>query len=261
MKIGVAGVLGRMGSVAAELAAAQDDLDLVAVFDRPGTEGQKRGDRVLTSREAALVTCEVIIDFSTADAAVDLARAAAGNGVALVVGATGFSPEQTRLVDRAAEKVAMVRSGNFSLGVNLLAALVEQAAHRLGGEDWDIEILEAHHRGKRDAPSGSALMLGEAAARGRRGDLAALRSKGAAGPRTRGAIGFASLRGGALVGEHAAIFAGEDEILTLSHSARDRRVFARGALVAAGWVRGRPPGVYGMAQVLGFETGRSVDAG
>jgi 4-hydroxy-tetrahydrodipicolinate reductase len=143
--------------------------------------------------------------------------------------------------------------------VNVLAGLAEQAARRLGAEDWDIEILEAHHRRKRDAPSGTALLLGDAAATARGVDLAtvARRSREGVGePRARGEIGFASIRGGGIVGEHSVIFAAEEEVITLSHSARDRRLFARGALAAALWVRDREPGLYAMADVLGFSDRR-----
>ena len=155
----------------------------------------------------------------------------------------------------AAQRIAIVRAGNFSLGVNLLAALVEQAARRLPAADWDIEILEAHHRRKVDAPSGTALLLGEAAAQGRGGTLdphALAARSGITGERPRGGVGFASLRGGGIIGEHAVLFAGEEETITLSHSARDRSLFARGALAAALWVHGKPPGLYGMRAVLGF---------
>jgi 4-hydroxy-tetrahydrodipicolinate reductase len=140
----------------------------------------------------------------------------------------------------------------------MLVGLVEQAARRLGPDAWDVEIFEAHHRNKADAPSGTALMLGEAAARGRGAELAALRGsprEGLCGARPRGEIGFSVMRAGGIVGEHAVVFAADDEIVTLSHSARDRSLFARGAVEAALWVRGKPPGIYDMQDVLGF-TGR-----
>jgi 4-hydroxy-tetrahydrodipicolinate reductase len=150
-----------------------------------------------------------------------------------------------------------VRSGNFSLGVNLLLGLVDQMARRLGPEDWDIELFEAHHRRKVDAPSGTALMLGEAAARARGVDLAKVAERGRdglTGARAAGAIGFSVMRGGGLVGEHSISFIADDEVVTLSHSARDRSLFARGALAAALWVAGKPPGLYDMQDVLGFKT-------
>jgi 4-hydroxy-tetrahydrodipicolinate reductase len=172
-----------------------------------------------------------------------------------VIGSTGASTDEDAAIAAAAAKVAIVRSGNYSLGVNVLAGLVERAAAVLEAGDWDIEVFEAHHRRKVDAPSGTALMLGEAAARGRGIDLAEAAERGRdgiTGPRKAGAIGFASMRGGGVVGEHSVIFAAEDEILTLAHSARDRSLFARGALAAARWIAARPPGLYDMMDVLGF---------
>ncbi|RYG09081.1 MAG: 4-hydroxy-tetrahydrodipicolinate reductase, partial [Caulobacteraceae bacterium] len=155
----------------------------------------------------------------------------------------------------ASERVAIVRSGNFSLGVNILIGLVEHAALRLDGADWDIEVIEAHHRLKADAPSGTALMLGEAAANGRGRDLEAVRTRpydGLTGERPRGAIGFSSIRAGGIVGDHTVLFGSADETLTLSHSAIDRSLFAKGAVAAAAWVRTRRPGLYDMQDVLGF---------
>ena len=203
-----------------------------------------------------LSLCDVIIDFSTAEASAALAtRAAANGGPALVIGSTGFSDEQDAAIRAAAEKIAIVRSGNYSLGLNILIGLVEHAALRLDARDWDIEIIEAHHRLKVDAPSGTALMLGEAAANGRNADLADLRSKpydGITGQREEGKIGFASIRAGGIVGDHTVLFGSQDETLTLSHQAIDRSLFARGAVAAAAWVRTRQPGLYDMQDVLGF---------
>ncbi len=203
-----------------------------------------------------LSLCDVVIDFSSAEASAALAATCAERGgPALVIGSTGFSPEQETVLTAASEKIAIVRSGNFSLGVNILIGLVEQAAHRLDAQDWDIEITEAHHRKKVDAPSGTALMLGDAAANGRGHDLADLRSApydGVGEPRKVGSIGFSSIRAGGIVGEHTVLFASEDETLTLSHSAIDRSLFAKGAVAAAAWVRTRRPGLYDMQDVLGF---------
>jgi 4-hydroxy-tetrahydrodipicolinate reductase len=181
---------------------------------------------------------------------------AARGGPALVIGTTGLDADQEARIGRAAERIAVVRSGNFSLGVNLLLGLVRQAAAALPARDYDLEIFEAHHRRKVDAPSGTALMLGEAAAAGRGTTLAeaAVRGRdGLTGPRPEGAIGFSVLRGGGIVGEHSVVLAAEDEVLTLSHSARNRSLFARGALTAAAWTAGRPPGLYGMDDVLGLK--------
>ncbi len=256
MRLGVAGAAGRMGQSVLAAVAEQAGITVAAAFDRPEMVGQSVGGTDLVGAEAALAACDVIIDFSTADASAALAaQAAAKGGPALVIGSTGSSAAEEAAIAAAAERIAIVKSGNFSLGVNLLAALVEEAARRLPAADWDIEILETHHRRKIDAPSGTALMLGEAAARGRDADLAraAARARdGVTGPRASGAIGFASLRAGGVIGEHSVILASEDEILTLSHSARDRRLFARGAVAAALWVKGRPAGLYDMRDVLGF---------
>ncbi len=210
----------------------------------------------MVARDEALAAADAVIDFTAPDASVDLAgHAADRGGVALIIGTTGLSPGQEAAVAAAAERIAVVRSGNFSLGVNVLLGLTEQAARRLDAADWDAEILEAHHRRKLDAPSGTALMLGEALARGRGVALKDVRASvrdGVGDPRRSGDIGFAVLRGGGVVGEHSVAFLTEDEQITLSHSARDRSLFARGALAAARWVVGKPPGLYDMQDVLGF---------
>ena len=263
IRIGVAGALGRMGRAVAGVVDARDDAEVAALFDRPESAGQSLAGRDLVGLDEALAGCDVVIDFSTPGASTALAAAcAARRGPALVIGSTGFSDAETRAIDLAATQVAIVRSGNFSLGVNLLLGLVEQAARTLRAADWDIEVFEAHHRRKVDAPSGTALMLGEAAARGRGVDLAEISERardGATGPRAPGAIGFSVLRAGGVVGEHSVILAAEDEILTLSHSARDRSLFARGAVEAAIWASGRAPGLYDMMDVLGFGTGGPHD--
>jgi 4-hydroxy-tetrahydrodipicolinate reductase len=201
-----------------------------------------------------LAGSDVVIDFTTSAASLALTQAAIERGrPALVIGTTGFDADADARIATAANTLAIVKSGNFSLGLNLMAALVRQAAARLAADEWDIEILEAHHRHKRDAPSGSALMLGDAAAGGRGTSASSSSNKGETSEaRTLGSIGYASLRAGGLVGEHSVIFASDDEILTFTHSARDRRLFARGAVAAALWVRGRPPGLYAMSDVLGL---------
>jgi 4-hydroxy-tetrahydrodipicolinate reductase len=247
--IGIAGALGRMGRAVAAAVEARDGARLAARFDREPGEG-------LVSRDEALAQAEVIVDFTSGEASAALARAAAGRGgPALVIGSTGFSPEAEAAVAEAAARVAIVKAGNFSLGVNMMLGLVEQAARALDAGAYDIEVFEAHHRRKVDAPSGTALMLGQAAADGRGVGLgqAAVRVRdGITGARDPGAIGFSVMRGGGIVGEHAVVFAAEDEILTFSHSARDRSLFARGAVEAAMWVARRPPGLYDMQNVLGL---------
>lgn len=239
---GISGARGRMGRAVSAVLDAREDVVVAARFDRGETPD--------------VSLCDVIIDFSTADASVELARTcAARGGPALVIGSTGLSPEQEAAILEASEKIAIVRSGNFSLGVNILIGLVQHAAQRLDAADWDIEIAEAHHRRKVDAPSGTALMLGEAAAEGRGQDLPDLRAApwdGITGPRPEGKIGFSSVRAGGIVGEHTVMFASDDEVLTLSHSAIDRSLFAKGAVAAAAWVRSRKPGLYDMQDVLGF---------
>lgn len=252
VRIAVAGALGRMGQAVIAAAGAQPGATVTGEFDKP--ELADRGD--LSTREDAIAGADVVIDFTMPEASCTLAELAASRGApAMVIGATGFTAEQTARLEAAARRVPVVRSGNFSVGVNVLIGLVEQAARLLPGAGYDIEILEAHHRRKVDAPSGTALMLGEAAARGRAVDLGTVSERardGMTGARGEGAIGFAVLRGGGVVGEHSVLFAAEDEILTFSHSARDRGLFARGAVQAALWVSGRPPGLYSMQDVLGF---------
>ena len=239
---GISGAQGRMGRAVSQVLDAREDVVVATRFDRGETPD--------------LSLCDVIIDFSTPEASVELARACAERGgPALVIGSTGLSPEQDAEIEAAADRIAIVRSGNFSLGLNILIGLVEHAAQRLDGRDWDIEVLETHHRRKVDAPSGTALMLGEAAANGRGRDLEDLRTApydGITGPREAGKIGFASLRAGGVIGEHTVLFGSDDELLTLSHSAIDRSLFAKGAVAAAAWVRNRRPGLYDMQDVLGF---------
>jgi 4-hydroxy-tetrahydrodipicolinate reductase len=240
---GISGARGRMGRAVSAVLDAREDVVVAARFDRGETPD--------------LSLCDVVIDFSTPESSVELAQAcAARGGPALVIGSTGLSPEQDAEILKAAETVAIVRSGNFSLGVNILIGLVEHAALRLDARDWDIEITEAHHRRKVDAPSGTALMLGEAAASGRNEDLDDVRAApwdGITGARESGKIGFSSIRAGGIIGDHTVLFASEDETLTLSHSAIDRSLFAKGAVAAAAWVRGRKPGLYDMQDVLGFK--------
>jgi 4-hydroxy-tetrahydrodipicolinate reductase len=240
-----------MGQAMAAAVEADPALSLAARFDRPDLTGEG-----LTDRDAALAAADVVIDFTTPAASVALAQAcAARGGPALLIGATGLDEAQVAAITEASAKVAIVRAGNFSLGLNMLLGFVEQASRQLGPDAYDIEVFEAHHRRKVDAPSGAALMLGEAAARGRGvalSDVAKRGRDGITGARPPGEIGFSVVRGGGIVGEHSVSFIAEDETLTLSHSARDRGLFARGALVAARWVAGRPSGHYTMRDVLGF---------
>lgn len=249
INIAIAGERGHMGRAVAEAVTADPALTLVCRFGRPSGDGEY-------TVPAAAETADVIVDFTTATASVALAEACATRGgPALIIGSTGFEPDELERIAEAARRIAIVRSGNFSLGVNMLVGLVGRAARSLPPEIWDIEVFEAHHRHKIDAPSGTALMLGEAAANGREVSLASVERRardGITGPRTPGEIGFSVLRAGGIVGEHSVVFAAADEILTLSHSALNRSMFARGAIAAARWVVGRTPGQYDMLNVLGF---------
>jgi 4-hydroxy-tetrahydrodipicolinate reductase len=250
LKVAVSGALGRMGRAVAAAVQGDPALALAARFDRPDA-----GDPELVAQDEALAAADVVIDFSAAAASAALAEAcAARGGPALVIGSTGFDEGQLARLAAAAGKIPIVRAGNFSLGVNVLIGLVEQAARALPA-DYDIEVFEAHHRRKVDAPSGTALMLGEAAARGRSADLSAVARRARddiTGARPEGEIGFSVMRAGGIVGEHSVVLASDEEILTLAHSARDRGLFAKGAIAAARWIAGRPSGAYDMQDVLGF---------
>lgn len=240
-RIGIIGSEGRMGhALARAIAAAGHEV----------SGGVDKGGDVAGLADRS----EALVDFSAPPALEANLHAAIGAGIPILVGTTGLGEAHHALVDRTALAVPVLQTGNTSLGVTLLAHLVKEAAARLGPE-WDIEVLEMHHRMKVDAPSGTALLLGEAAAEGRGIDFYAPESPGRyghTGARERGAIGFASLRGGTVAGEHSVILAGEHERLTLSHSAEDRMIFAHGAVRGAAWLIGREPGRYGMAQVLGL---------
>jgi 4-hydroxy-tetrahydrodipicolinate reductase len=212
------------------------------------------GIKVTTDAAALLANADGLIDFTVPAASVIYAEMAAKAGKVHILGTTGFSGENEKLIAEAAKRATIVKSGNMSLGVNLLAALARRVAKTLDDE-FDIEILEMHHNKKVDAPSGTALLLGRAAAAGRGVDLDqhAVRSRdGHTGAREKGALGFAALRGGTVVGEHSVIFAGPAERIELTHRAEDRMIFARGALKAAVWARGRKPGLYTMSDVLGL---------
>ncbi|WP_027155024.1 4-hydroxy-tetrahydrodipicolinate reductase [Mesorhizobium sp. WSM2561] len=216
-----------------------------------GTIGVVIGDDPLP----AFARADGVLDFTSPAATVEFAGYAAQARIAHVIGTTGCSADDNAKIAAAARHATIVKSGNMSLGVNLLAVLVEQAARALDADDFDIEILEMHHRHKVDAPSGTALLLGEAAAAGRGIDLDgnSVRSRdGHTGVRRTGSIGFATLRGGSVVGDHSVLLAGTGERITLAHHAEDRAIFARGAVKAALWARGRKPGLYSMRDVLGL---------
>lgn len=202
----------------------------------------------------ALAASDAVLDFTVPAFSVELSALAAQARIVHVIGTTGFCESELARLNAAARHAVIVKSGNMSLGVNLLAALVKQAAKALPG--FDVEIVEMHHRMKVDAPSGTALLLGEAAAEGREISLHDHQERGRdgqTGPRKDGAIGFASLRGGTVVGDHTVIFAGPFERIELTHRAEDRSLFARGALTAASWGQGKKPGLYSMRDVLGLQ--------
>ncbi len=266
LSIAIAGAGGRMGRALIRAAAEDKRFTIAGGSERRespalgadlGTLGGVPALGVVStdSASAAASKADVWIDFTTPEATLAaLESLTATKARAAIIGTTGFTAAQEQSLGAHAQRLAIVRSGNFSLGVTLLAALVEQAASKLG-PDWDIEITEAHHRRKVDAPSGTALLLGEAAAKGRGKALSDLRVApydGVTGPRPEGAIGFSVIRAGGVVGEHDVRFAAEREMLTLSHQALDRAVFADGALAAALWSAGKPPGLYSMRDVLGL---------
>lgn len=221
------------------------------------TPGTSLGPAIDRDGDPALFvtgSADVLIDFSTPGALGDHLCIAVERGMPIVVGTTGLEREHHRAIDEAARHVAILQTGNTSLGVNILAHLVRETAARLG-IDWDIEIVEMHHRHKVDAPSGTALLLGEAAADGRKVDLTRVADRGRdgiTGARQAGAIGFASLRGGSVAGDHQVIFAAEGERIELGHRAESRTIFARGAVEAALWLAGKAPGRYRMGDVLGI---------
>jgi 4-hydroxy-tetrahydrodipicolinate reductase len=197
---------------------------------------------------------DVVLEFTSPAATAEHAELAAGLGTPMVIGTTGLSTEQGVRVHQAAGQVPIVWAPNMSLGVNVMLSVVEEIARRLGS-DWDVEILEMHHRGKVDAPSGTALALGHAVAAGRGVTLEEVAQRGRdgiTGPRRTGDIGFAALRGGDAIGDHHVIFAGAAERLEIVHRATSRAIYAKGAVRAALWVVGQPPGVYGLKEVLGL---------
>ncbi len=253
----VAGASGRMGQALIGLLEGHPTLRLGACLERRGhpwlSAGGPEGIPVTDDPAEALARAPVALDFTTPEATLALARAAADRGAVHIIGTTGFSDAQ--LADLGQIRGAVtVRAGNMSLGVNLLVQLTRRVAAALGPE-FDIEIVEAHHRAKVDAPSGTALMLGEAAAEGRGVTLAEAAQRGRdglTGPRPEGAIGFAALRGGDIVGEHDVLFAGPGERIVLRHIATDRSIFGRGALRAAEWALHQPRGAYDMHDVLGL---------
>ncbi|WP_225770463.1 4-hydroxy-tetrahydrodipicolinate reductase [Inquilinus sp. Marseille-Q2685] len=264
VRIGITGAAGRMGRMLLQtvLDATDSSVALHGAVEHEGSAAVGQDAGLLAGRPACGVivsddpvqlfaTADAVIDFTRPEASVRFAALAAQGKAVHVVGTTGFSAEDLAALGRAARHTPIIQSYNMSLGVTLLAALVRQAARALDA-GWDLEVVEMHHRHKIDAPSGTAILLGRAAAEGRGVDFDAAKAIDRDGKRVEGAIGFATLRGGDVVGEHAVILAGAGERIELGHKATDRGIFARGALKAALWGRGRAPGLYSMNDVLGL---------
>lgn len=265
MRLVVVGAGGRMGRMLVRAVAQAEGCTLSGAIEREGADvlGQDAGTLaglpplgvpITDDALAAFAATDGVLDFTAPAATVAYAELAAQARIVHVVGTTGLSEDDLAALRAAAFHARIVRSGNMSLGVNLVAELVRRVAASLG-EEFDIEIAEMHHRHKVDAPSGTALLLGEAAAAGRGVDLPEVRVStrdGHTGPRRPGDIGFATLRGGSVVGDHSVVFAGPSERITISHHAEDRALFATGAVKAALWAHPKPPGLYAMTDVLGL---------
>ena len=266
MKIGIAGCAGRMGRMLSRAVLETAGADLAGGIEQPGSltigedlgtlvGAQALGVSVGEDPKELFAVVDAVIDFTIPAASVAHARLAQENGTALVVGTTGLSDSDMAVLAEAGKSTVVVHSGNMSLGVNLLVGLSELVARALGS-DYDIEVVEMHHKHKIDAPSGTALMFGKAAAAGRGiiHDAAAVISReGETGARPEGAIGYAALRGGDVIGEHSVIFAGPGERIELAHKATDRALFAKGAVHATLWTNGRSPGLFTMRNVLGLD--------
>jgi 4-hydroxy-tetrahydrodipicolinate reductase len=264
-RIGVVGCAGRMGRMLIGAIAATPGCVVAGGSERPGSAEIGRDLGVMIGSDALGVTVvddpdklfaasDAVVDFTVPAASAAHAALAARHGCAHVIGTTGLDADAIAAIERAARDTRIVFAPNMSLGVNLLLAVVEQVARSLD-PDWDIEIVEMHHRHKVDAPSGTALALGRAAAKGRGvalDDVARRARDGIVGARPKGEIGFATLRGGDVVGDHTVVFAAEGERVEITHKAGNRAIFARGAVKAALWTRGRKPGLYRMKDVLGL---------
>lgn len=254
MNLVITGAGGRMGKALIE-AVQGTRLHVSGLLEREGSPdlGKSQNGVMIVANDTALENANVIIDFSVPQATLALLKKAVSRHIACVIGTTGFTAQEEAEIAAASQHIPIVKSGNMSLGVNILAMLVEQAAAKLA--EFDIEVLEMHHNRKIDAPSGTALLLGEAAAKGRKISLAEKQVRvrdGVTGAREQGTIGFATLRGGTVIGDHDVIFAGQSERLILSHRAESREMFAQGAVKAAAWLEGKPAGLYNMRDVLGL---------
>jgi len=265
VKVGVVGCAGRMGQMLLKMLINAPGIVVVGGSERRGSIALGQDIGALAGADPLGISVgddpsllfdasDVVVDFTNPTATVSHAQMAARTGCALVIGTTGFDSDQLNSLYRASQRAPIVLAANMSLGINLLQQVVEEIS-RILDTDWDIEIVEMHHRGKIDAPSGTALALGEAAARGRGQQLRRIsrRSRdGQVGPRVKGEIGFAALRGGDVVGDHTVIFAADGERVEITHRAASREIFARGAVKSVLWAAGKKPGLYSMRDVLGF---------
>ena len=252
MRVGIIGIAGRMGRLLLEEALAAD-ASVAGLLRSGGTTAAPDGVEIVPDLSALAAASDVVIDFTVAGTVAGHAAALAEAGVRWVLGTSGLSDAQEALVARAAERIPVVYATNFSPGINLLLELATRMAAALPGESYDAEIVEMHHRQKVDAPSGTAVSLGRAVADGRGVSLADVTESGRdghTGARRPGAIGFAALRGGQVVGEHTLLFASGSEHVALTHRAFDRRIFATGAIRAARWLMDKPAGLYGMRDVM-----------
>jgi len=254
MKVAIAGAGGRMGRTLIEAVLADREFVLACAFDVPGSPavGQEVGNIHIGSDPKAAAAADVLIDFTRPEGTLENLRHAR----AMVIGTTGFSQSQKKAIEEAAKRLPMVMAANFAVVVNAAYKLAETAA-RILGDGYDVEIIEAHHRHKVDAPSGTALQLGEVIAKALNRSLAEVARhgrQGDTGERPATQIGFHAVRGGDIVGEHTVLFAGPGERLTLSHSATDRAIFARGALQGARWLHGQRPGRYSMRDILSYKS-------
>lgn len=264
-RVAINGAAGRMGRELVVGCGQRDDLTLVAAFGSPGNDAlgvdvgrlaglAEAGVTLADSTSMAEFDFDVLVDFSLPEPSIAALAVCRDQGAAMVIGTTGYAPEQQSKIDDAATEIAIVQAPNYSAGVNLSLDLVGRAAAALG-DDVDIEIIEAHHRHKVDAPSGSALKLGEVAAKATGRDLdkcAVYAREGHTGARERQTIGFSTVRGGDIVGEHTVMFAGEGERIEITHRASSRQTFAGGAMRAAAWAVEQGPGRYDMNDVLGL---------
>ncbi|MEP5728678.1 MAG: 4-hydroxy-tetrahydrodipicolinate reductase [Sulfitobacter sp.] len=264
-RIVITGASGRMGQTLISLIGASENMTVTGAIERPGHDwvgrdigaamgGANLGVNVTDDAGVAFANADAVIDFTAPTATIAFAAAAAEAGIVHVIGTTGMTEDEIAALGTAGAKATIIRAGNMSLGVNLLTQLTKRVAASLDA-DFDIEVIESHHNQKVDAPSGTALMLGEAAAQGRGVKLSDVSDRGRdgiTGARQRGDIGFTAIRGGDIIGEHDVMFAAAGERIILRHVASDRTVFARGALKAAQWGQGRAPGHYDMLDVLGL---------